>query len=70
MKITNWNYPTNIIIGENKIFELKNVLESSNIKQPLLVVDPFIKQLDFFKQLLISIAISIQTIKVSPWLNT
>ena len=55
MKITNWNYPTNIIIGENKIFELKNVLESSNIKQPLLVVDPFIKQLDFFKQLLISL---------------
>ena len=34
-----WNYPTNMMIGENRIQDLKNACQNLNIKKPLFVTD-------------------------------
>ena len=34
-----WNYPTTMMIGENKIQDLKNACQNLNIKKPLFVTD-------------------------------
>ena len=36
---SNWNYPTNIWVGENRIRDLDQACKNLNIKKPLLVTD-------------------------------
>ena len=36
---SNWNYPTNIWVGENRIQDLDQACKNLNIKKPLLVTD-------------------------------
>jgi len=36
---TNWNYPTTIWFGENRIADIPNALKELNIKNPLIVTD-------------------------------
>ncbi len=35
----NWNYPTTMWVGENRITDLGNACKQLNIKSPLLVTD-------------------------------
>ena len=35
----NWNYPTTMWVGENRIEDLNNACKNLNIKKPLLVTD-------------------------------
>ena len=39
MKKINWNYPTSIWVGENRIKDLSLACKNLNIKKPLLVTD-------------------------------
>ena len=39
MQQNNWNYPTNIWVGENRITDLAKACQNLNIKKPLLVTD-------------------------------
>ena len=39
MKKFNWNYPTSIWVGENRIKDLSLACKNLNIKKPLLVTD-------------------------------
>ena len=39
MKNYNWNYPTTMWVGENRIIDLGNACKQLNIKSPLLVTD-------------------------------
>ena len=39
MKKFNWNYPTTMWVGENRIIDLGNACKQLNIKSPLLVTD-------------------------------
>ena len=44
----NWNYPTNISVGFERFFDLENITKQHHISQPFIVVDPFIRQQDYF----------------------
>ena len=39
MKNYNWNYPTTMWVGENRIKDLSLACKTLNIKNPLLVTD-------------------------------
>ena len=39
MKKFNWNYPTSMWVGENRIKDLSIACKNLNIKKPLLVTD-------------------------------
>lgn len=48
----NWNYPTDIRLGVNRVSELGNIAKSLQMLNPLVVTDPGIAQLPMFKQAL------------------
>ena len=48
----NWNYPTDIRLGENRIGEIVSICSELNIAAPLLVTDPGLCHFDFIKQIL------------------
>ena len=50
--IRQYNFPTTIRFGAGAIKELPNHLKANGLKKPLLVTDPTVVQLDFFKQIL------------------
>ncbi len=47
----NWNYPTNVRVGQNRINELAQLCHSLGITRPLLVTDPTIATLPFYAAL-------------------
>ena len=47
----NWNYPTNIWFGLNRIKEIQKACDNLNIKNPLIVTDPGIIQTDIIKKI-------------------
>ena len=49
MKNYNWNYPTTMWVGENRIKNLSNACNQLNIKKPLLVTDSGLAQSDIVK---------------------
>ena len=64
MSKLNWNYPTNMWVGENRINDLSIACKDLNIKKPLLVTDSglvkadiTLKVLDLFKKDNISVSI-------------
>ena len=64
MSKLNWNYPTNMWVGENRINDLSIACKDLNIKKPLLVTDSGLvkaditfKVLDLLKKDNISVSI-------------
>ena len=51
----NWNYPTTVWVGKNRIDELASACENLNIKNPLLVTDKDLIELPFIKNILASL---------------
>ena len=49
---TNWNYPTNIWVGENRIQDLSQACKNLNIDKPLFVTDKDLINLDMIKLIL------------------
>ncbi len=50
---TNWNYPTTMWIGENRIEDLTLACEELNILNPLFVTDKDLINLDFIKNIIL-----------------
>ena len=48
----NWNYPTTMWVGENRIKDLGSACKNLNIKKPLLVTDNGLSQSDIVKNAL------------------
>lgn len=51
MKQANWNYPTNVAVGHERLFELPKFLQQHKIIRPFFVIDPFIKEQSYFLEL-------------------
>jgi len=47
----NWNYPTTMWVGENRINDIASACKNLNIKKPLLVTDNGLAQSDIVKTL-------------------
>ena len=52
MKKFNWNYPTSMWVGENRIRDLSIACKNLNIKKPLLVTDKGLGQSTIVKDAL------------------
>jgi alcohol dehydrogenase class IV len=50
--ISQFNFPTTIRFGTNVIKELPDYLKKNNLKNPLVVTDPNVRELDFFKTII------------------
>ena len=48
---TNWNYPTPIWFGLNRITEIDSALKELGITKPLIVTDPQFAENDSFKKI-------------------
>ncbi len=48
---TNWNYPTTIWFGDNRIADISNALKQLNIKNPLIVTDEALVKLPIMEDL-------------------
>ena len=46
---TNWNYPTPIRFGINRVKELSLFIDELKISNPLIVTDPQFREVDQFK---------------------
>ena len=51
-KVYQYNFPTTIRFGAGAIKELPAYLQQNNLKAPLVVTDPNIAQLAFFKSII------------------
>ena len=49
MKKYNWNYPTTMWVGQNRIKDLGNACKNLNIKKPLLVTDQGLAKSEIIK---------------------
>ena len=52
---SNWNYPTTIWVGENRINELSEACTNLNIKKPLFVTDKDLINLDMVKNIILDL---------------
>ena len=50
--MVNWNYPTTMCIGENRIEDLPLACKELNISNPLFVTDKDLIKLDLIKNIL------------------
>jgi alcohol dehydrogenase class IV len=55
----NWNYPTTIWFGDQRINEIQKACESLNIQKPLIVTDPEIS-LVMFNQIQLEIMLNLE----------
>ncbi len=51
-KVYQYNFPTTIRFGEGAVKELASYLKANNLQRPLIVSDPVVCQLGFFKEIL------------------
>ena len=49
----NWNYPTNMWIGENRVEDLSLACKELNISNPLFVTDKDLINLDLIKNIIL-----------------
>ena len=49
---SNWNYPTTVWVGNNRIIEINSACKSLKIKKPLFVTDKDLASLDFVKNII------------------
>ena len=52
MQKYNWNYPTTMWVGENRIKDLSSACKALNVKKPLLVTDNGLSQSDIVRNAL------------------
>lgn len=55
-KIYQYNFPTTIRFGAGSVAELPDYLVANNLCRPLIVTDPVVAQLDFFKKITASLS--------------
>ena len=48
----NWNYPTTVWVGENRVSDLSVACKDLNIKKPMFVTDKDLVNLDFVKNII------------------
>ena len=58
----NWNYPTTMWIGENRIEDLSLACKELNISKPLFVTDKDLINLDLIKNIIFSLKKSIKNL--------
>ncbi len=51
---SNWNYPTTVWVGENRVSDLSEACKNLNIKKPMFVTDKDLVNLDFVKNIISS----------------
>ncbi len=51
-KVYQYNFPTTIRFGADSVKELGDYLKTNNLARPLIVTDPIVAQLEFFKNIL------------------
>ena len=51
MENMNWNYPTTILFGLNRVKEIQNACNDLQIKKPLIVTDPGIQKTDIIDKI-------------------
>ena len=49
---SNWNYPTTVWVGENRVSDLIEACRNLNIKKPLFVTDKDLVNLSFVKNII------------------
>ena len=49
---SNWNYPTTVWVGNNRIIEINSACKSLQIQKPLFVTDKDLAGLDFVKNVI------------------
>ena len=49
---SNWNYPTTVWVGENRVSDLSEACQNLNIKKPMFVTDKDLINLDFVKNII------------------
>ena len=49
---SNWNYPTTVWVGENRVSDLSEACKNLNIKKPLFVTDKDLVNLSFVKKII------------------
>ena len=49
---SNWNYPTTVWVGSNRIVEINSACKSLKIQKPLFVTDKDLIGLDFVKNII------------------
>ena len=49
---SNWNYPTTVWVGENRINDLSEACKNLNIVKPLFVTDKYLVNLAFIKNII------------------
>jgi len=49
---SNWNYPTTVWVGNNRIIEINSACKNLKIKKPLFVTDKDLIGLDFVKNII------------------
>ena len=52
---TNWNYPTSVWVGENRIKDLSQACENLKISSPLFVTDKDLINLDMTKNIILEV---------------
>ena len=52
MKKFNWNYPTTVWVGENRVSDLSEACKNLNIKKPMFVTDKDLVNLSFVKNII------------------
>ncbi|MDC0163422.1 iron-containing alcohol dehydrogenase [Candidatus Pelagibacter sp.] len=64
MMKTNWNYPTVVWVGENRIKDLSQACENLNIHKPLLVTDKDLINLSVIKNIIAEMKKKMKEIKI------
>ena len=59
---TNWNYPTSIWVGENRIKDLSEACKNLKISNPLFVTDKDLINLDLIKNIILKLKKSFQNL--------
>ena len=63
MKI-NWNYPTSVWVGENRIKDLSQACKNLKISSPLLVTDKDLINLDMVKNVILEIKKNLNNLSI------
>ena len=59
---TNWNYPTSVWVGENRIKDLSEACKNLNISKPLFVTDKDLINLDMTKNIILEVKKKLSTL--------
>jgi len=54
-RVYQYNFPTTIRFGSGAVKELGDYLKKNSLSKPLIVTDPLVAQLGFFKEIVLSL---------------